>query len=122
MGTTIDDLGGGGGNQEKKNSEALLQKKKFRRASSRKNIWRGYREEKINSFSNFLPPPRPLMVDPYIGILCAKIISLYEIILADCPSFGISHSGSVVQPLHFPHLAQEFSEYYPPGLFFPHSG
>ena len=73
-GTTINDLEGPK-EIEKKNSEALLQKKKFRRVSSRKKIgkafqrknllerpsigkeiWRGYRDGKINSFPNFPPP------------------------------------------------------------------
>ncbi len=52
--------GGGRGNR----------KKKIRRPFSRKNIWRGYRKEKINSFSNFPPPPpQSLMVDSLVNYL-----------------------------------------------------
>ena len=59
----INDLGGPEEIEKRKSSEALLQEKKFRRAFSTKKAfrrgknWRGYREEKISSFSNFPPPP-----------------------------------------------------------------
>ena len=49
-------------------SEALLQEKKLEKLTKkgfpRGKNWRGYHEEKINSFSYFPATPRSLMVDP----------------------------------------------------------
>ncbi len=50
-------------------SEALLQKKKLKGLPAGKKIWRGYREEKINSFSNFPPDLPPQIINKQWGIL-----------------------------------------------------
>ena len=55
----------GGPSPEKQNLEGLPPGKKIVKwPSAGKKIWRGYREKKINSFSDFPPPPRSLMIDP----------------------------------------------------------
>ncbi len=76
-GTTINDLGGG---------PEEIERKKFRRPFSRKKLqkglpqgkknWSGYREENINSFSNFPPPPQIINGRPLNTSVCCT--SLWE--------------------------------------------